>query len=138
MNQQAFYVRFSLGNHCFKHIKATRDIAEKYVVTYIIFEMVWLLQKARNYSRHYMLAFHYYGLLILHIHIHQQSINSRHSMLSDPVFQLSDTKQQGVDELSDILCQLSLVNNCLSYKNLPGIFQTIMLARMFFFKWFGH
>ena len=38
-----------------------------------------------RYSRHYMLAFYYSGLLILHIVIYQWRINSLHSML-DPLF----------------------------------------------------
>ena len=51
------YVRFPLVNYWFNIKEVARNIAEKYVSTFVLFQMFWFQKQRRKYIRHYMLYF---------------------------------------------------------------------------------
>ena len=54
---KTFRVRFTLVNSCFNMKEATRVITNNYVSTFVIFQMVWFLNKEIKESIHFMLDF---------------------------------------------------------------------------------
>ena len=63
------------------------DTENNYFGNFVLLKMVWFpKQRSKVHQKLYVIYFHYYGLLLLQILIHQWGINIQHSMLYHPVF----------------------------------------------------
>ena len=136
-----FYVSFLMVKHQFKIKEITRDISDNHASTFVIFKPFGYWEKLGRYSRYYMLDFPIFWVVTYAFYYVFMKDTSPTFYVSSSCFSqhFNSLIQMSWrwNKYPTFCVRFPLGNTDSKLNNFQEILQTIMLAPLLFFKYFG-